>query len=242
MFETAVPGQSWTMLRRLYPLAAGAGMLAASIAALLAASLTMAAGRVGTPSGVLDLTIGRAAALEPGGVTEPALALVGLATLGLLAGMRAVAAPLAGWPERLLLAWAVSLMGAAVVPVAGVADALMALALISMAAAAALMARRFGEDARWAALARPLEWLALGAGGGLAVLTYVALPGHQVLIGVAEWALLAVEVAVLAFSAVQLVRVALPARTRIATIMAMAATMENATSGARNTTAVLSRQ
>ncbi|MFC4533852.1 DUF998 domain-containing protein [Sphaerisporangium dianthi] len=230
------------MLRRLYPLAAGAGMIVASIPALLVASLTMAAGRVGAPSGGIDITIGHAAALDPGGVTEPALALLGLASLGLLAGMRAVAAPVSGWPERLLLAWAVSLMGAAVVPHAGVADALVAIALISMAAAAALMARRFGEDTRWAAVARPLEWLALGAGGGLAVLTYVALPGHQVLIGLVEWSLLGIEVAALAFSAVGLLRVASPARPRIATIMAMAATMENATSGARNTTAALSRQ
>ena len=35
----------------------------------------------------------------------------------------------------------------------------------------------------------------LTAGGGLAVLTYVALPGHRVLIGLVEWSLLGVEAA-----------------------------------------------
>ncbi|WP_248963057.1 DUF998 domain-containing protein [Sphaerisporangium perillae] len=221
------------MLKRLYPLAAGVGMLVASI--------TMAAGLIGTSPGILDVTIGRYAVLDHGGATEFVLAVLGLASLGLLAGMRAVRAPLAGWPERLVVAWAVSLMGAAAVPHAGLADLLVAVALISLAGAAALMVRRFGDDERWKPAARPMEWLALGSGGGLAVLTYVALPGHQVMIGLVEWALLGVEATALAASAVQLMRIALPARARMATIIAMAGTMENATTSARNTTPVLSR-
>jgi hypothetical protein len=80
-------------------------------------------------------------------------------------------------------------------------------ALAVLAGAAALMVRRFGDDERWRPVARPLEWLALGAGGALAVLTYVALPGHMVMIGLVEWSLLAIDVAVLAVFAVQLARI-----------------------------------
>ncbi|MFC4591472.1 DUF998 domain-containing protein [Sphaerisporangium corydalis] len=186
-------------LRRLYPLVAGTGMLVASI--------TMAVGRIGVPLDVLDRTIGRQAVLERGGATEFALVLLALSSLGLVAGMRAVRAPIAGWPERLVLVWSAALAGAAVLP-APVADVLVAAALVSLAGAAALMVRTFGDDERWKPAARPMEWLALGAGCALAVLTYVALPGHQVMIGLVEWSLLGIEVAVLVLAAVQLTRVA----------------------------------
>ncbi|GGK73916.1 hypothetical protein Sme01_33260 [Sphaerisporangium melleum] len=281
MFESGVSGQSEGMLRRLYPLAAGGGVIAAA--------LTVAAGRIDASSGSFGMTIGQAAALDRG-ATELSAALLGLASLGLLAGMRSARAPIAGWPERLMLTWALALLGAAVVPYPQAADVLVAVALVCMAVAAALLARRFGEDARWAAAARPTEWLALGAGGGLAVLTYIALPGHQVMIGLVEWSLLGIEVAVLGVSAGQLMRLSLltgrtaqapvllpapavsargiaqvnvqasaegapergeagrragqvqPGRTPITAIMAMAVTMENAATGARNTTPVLSRR
>jgi hypothetical protein len=77
-----------------------------------------------------------------------------------------------------------------------------------MAGATALLSRRFGGDERWRPIARPMEWLALGAGGTLAVLTYVSLPGHGVLAGLVEWTLLGVETAVLALVAAHLTRVA----------------------------------
>lgn len=249
-------------LIRLYPLVAGAGTLVASV--------TMVVGLIGVPLEMLGLTIGRYAALEPGGGTQFALVLLVLSSLGLLAGMRAVRAPVSGWPERLVLAWAAALAVAAVVPGTPVADLMVAVALVNLAGAAALMARRFGDDERWQPVARPLEWLALGAGGALAVLTYVALPGHQVMIGLVEWSLLGIEVAVLAVSAVQLARimwsptaepvavtaavlrnrVPAPVRTPVVTpamtagmTMAMAVTpaMRNPTSNARRPTALLGR-
>jgi hypothetical protein len=176
---------------------------------MLVASITMAVGRIGVPLDALHLTIGQSAALERGGATEFAMALLALSSLGLLAGLRAVRAPVSGWPERLMLAWVVSLTVAAVSPFTAVTDAMIAVALVSLAGAAALMVRRFGDDELWRPVGRPLEWLALGAGGGLAVLTYVAFPGHRVMIGLAEWALLGIEVAALAVVAVQLVRITL---------------------------------
>ncbi|GAA3790529.1 hypothetical protein GCM10022226_06970 [Sphaerisporangium flaviroseum] len=176
---------------------------------MLVASITMAVGRIGVPLDALHLTIGQSAALERGGSTEFAMALLALSSLGLLAGLRAVRAPVSGWPERLMLTWVVSLTVAAVSPVTAVIDVMIAIALASLAGTAALMVRRFGDDELWRPVGRPLEWLALGAGGGLAVLTYVAFPGHRVMIGLAEWALLGIEVAALAVVAVQLVRITL---------------------------------
>ncbi|HEY9524152.1 MAG TPA: hypothetical protein VIR33_12995, partial [Thermopolyspora sp.] len=60
------------------------------------------------------------------------------------------------------------------------------------------------EDERWRAVARPMEWLALAGGLGLAVTTYVALPGHQALLGPVERGLLAIEVATLGVLALRL--------------------------------------
>ncbi|MEU8268660.1 DUF998 domain-containing protein [Sphaerisporangium sp. NPDC049002] len=185
-------------LRRLYPLVAGTGVLVASI--------TMAVGRIGVPLDTLHLTIGRSTALDPG--TSLAMVMLAASSLGLLACLRAVRAPVAGWPERLVAVWAASLTGAALLPGTVAADIMIVVALAGLAGAAALMVRRFGDDERWRPAARPLEWLSLGAGGALAVLTYLALPGHQVLIGLVEWSLLGIEAAALAVVAVQLIRIA----------------------------------
>ncbi|MFC6080316.1 DUF998 domain-containing protein [Sphaerisporangium aureirubrum] len=187
-------------LRRLYPLVAGAGVLAAS--------LTLVIGRIGGPDGMADLTIARYAALDGGRAAALAVGLLGVSSLLLAAGMRAVRAPVAGWPQALTLAWAVSAVIAAVAPGTRVAEVAMLVALVSMAGATALMSRRFGADERWLPIARPMEWLALAAGGTLAVLTYVSLPGHGVLAGLVEWTLLGVETAALALVAAHQTRVA----------------------------------
>ncbi len=186
-------------LRRLNPLVAGAGVLVASI--------MMVVGLIGVPLDTLHLTIGRSAALDRGPATALAMVLLAASSLGLLACLRAVRAPVSGWPERLVAVWAASLTGTALLPGTVAADIMIVVALVALAGAAALMVRRFGDDERWRPAARPLEWLALGAGGALAVLTYVALPGHRVMVGTVEWSLLGIETAVLAVVAVHLTRI-----------------------------------
>ncbi|WP_203993820.1 DUF998 domain-containing protein, partial [Sphaerisporangium rufum] len=188
------------MLPRLYPLTAGAGLLVAPVA--------IAAGPVSAPAEALELTIGRFAALPGGGAVTFGMLLVGLSCLALAAGLRAVAAPVAGWSLRLLVAGGVAVPAAAALPAGVPADMVTVLALTGLAGAIALLARRFGEDEHRRASARPLEWLALGAGGGLAVLTYMSLPGHGAMIGLVEWSVLAIEVAALAVIAVLVWRAA----------------------------------
>lgn len=79
-----------------------------------------------------------------------------------------------------------------------------AVAFVALPVAGALMVARLGEDERWRVVARPVEWLALLCGFGLAVVTYVALPGDRVFIGLAERGLLAAEIALVAVLAVRL--------------------------------------
>ncbi|MDH2426592.1 DUF998 domain-containing protein [Sphaerisporangium sp. TRM90804] len=187
-------------LRRLYPLLAVAGLLAALV--------MVAAGQIGVGHDRVGLTIGQYAALELGGATQLALALLGLSSLGVLAGMRVVGAPVEGWPERLVLVWAGSAVGAAMLPGTRVGEFLMVTAMAALAGAAALLARLFGDDERWRPVARPLEWLALAAGGAIAALIYVLLPGRGVMVGVVEWTLLGIAIAVLGVITAQLTRIA----------------------------------
>ncbi|MEO3809299.1 DUF998 domain-containing protein [Sphaerisporangium sp. B11E5] len=186
-------------LRRLYPLVAGVGVLGAS--------MTLVAGRVGGPAGMADMTVARYAAVD-GEHAAAALGLLGVSSLVLVLGMWAVRGPMGGWTQWLMPVFGVGAVVAALVPGTAVAEGALLVAMVAMAGAAALMSRRFAEDERWRAIARPMEWLALGAGAALAVLTYVSLPGHGVLVGLVEWTLLGVETAVLALVAAHLTRVA----------------------------------
>jgi hypothetical protein len=124
--------------------------------------------------------------------------------------MRAVRAPVKGWPAALLGVWSIALIAAAIVPATGWAAQvhlwLSVAAFVSVPAAATQLVGRLGADDRWKAVARPLEWLALAAGLGLAAITYVALPGQGVMIGLVERLLLAAEVAMLQVLAVRLLR------------------------------------
>ncbi len=74
-------------------------------------------------------------------------------------------------------------------------DYLLAVAFLALPAATAQLAGRFTDHEAWRPVARTLEWLTLLAGLGLAAVTYVALPGRGVMIGVAERGLLLVEFA-----------------------------------------------
>ncbi|MEV7801644.1 DUF998 domain-containing protein [Microbispora sp. NPDC088329] len=191
------------MVKRIYPLLAGGGILLAVV--------TVVAAQVGGDPSLdpVSMTISEYAARDGGGAIETAMAVLGLASLALLAGMRALDAPVDGWPARLIGLWSVSLIGAAVVP-SGAAwqgdlhGVLSVTAFVSVPAAAIQLVGRLGQDERWKAAVRPLEWSSLASGLGLAVITYVALPGHGVMIGLVERLLLTAEVAVLGVLAVRL--------------------------------------
>jgi hypothetical protein len=185
-------------LRRLYPLIACGGVLLAVIAFVV--------GQLDSTAW-FDVTISGYAAVDP--VAEFALLSAGLAALALTAGMRAVGAPVGGWPERLMVVWALSTSLLALVPAdapAAVGTGLSVVAFLSLPVAAGLLVPRLGEDERWRGAARPMEWLALAGGLGVAVITYVALPGHQVMIGLVERLLLGVEIAVIGVLAVRLLQ------------------------------------
>ncbi|OPG12767.1 DUF998 domain-containing protein [Microbispora sp. GKU 823] len=191
------------MVKRFYPLLAGGGILLAVV--------TVVAAQVGGDASLdpVSMTISQYAAHDGGGAIETAMAVLGLASLALLAGMRALDAPVHGWPARLIGVWSVSLIGAAVVPSSTawqgeLHGVLSVAAFVSVPAAAIQLVGRLGQDERWKAAVRPLEWLTLASGLGLAAITYVALPGHGVMIGLVERLLLTAEVAVLGVLAVRL--------------------------------------
>ncbi|MEV0582776.1 DUF998 domain-containing protein [Nonomuraea sp. NPDC050310] len=138
------------------------------------------------------------------------LAVLGVGSFALVGGLKQAGAPIQGAPERLLLGWSGALVLAAVSPVTELALAAEAAAFVSLLVAAVLMVPRLAADETWRAVARPVEWLALAAGFGLLALTYVALPGEQVLIGLVERLLLGAEVALVAVLAGWLVRLTRP--------------------------------
>lgn len=158
-------------------------------------------------TGWMDVTIGTTLARDPGVALEVALAAAGCAGLALVAGLPAAGAPVGGWPGALLTAWgaATALLGVAPAGTPRlVAGALSVTAYLTLPAATALLVPALREDARWAAVARPMEWLALAQGLGVVAITYVALPGHQVMIGLVERLLLGVELAAAGLLAVRL--------------------------------------
>ncbi|WP_433370861.1 DUF998 domain-containing protein [Streptosporangium sp. CA-115845] len=199
--------------KRLYPLIACAGIAAAAVAALTA--------MVGRPDPVpypdsLDLTISEYAALDRSGVTGFVMASLGIASLALVAGLRATGAPMGVLAERLMRGWGAGLILLAVLPpvlpgtgtdLIGQTYRYLSIAVfVAMPVAGGLLVARFTEDERWRPVARTVEWLALAGGFGLLVITYVALPGHGVLAGLAEWTLLGTEVALVGVLAARLAR------------------------------------
>ncbi|MEV5412299.1 DUF998 domain-containing protein [Thermopolyspora sp. NPDC052614] len=187
-------------LRKAYSLIAATGLVIAMIAYAVAQIDTTA---------WLDRTIEASLALDSALSLEIALASAGLAGLALVAGLRAAGAPIVGWPERLMLGWAAAVSLLAALPAGAprfVAGALSGAAFLTLAAATALLVPLLRADARWEGVARPMEWLALAQGLGLAAITYVALPGHQVMIGLVERLLLGAEVAVAGLLAVRLLQ------------------------------------
>lgn len=176
-------------MRRMLPAAVLAGVVIAVVTAVV--------GQLDADPDLdpVRLTLGEYAALDPDRSVEGALAVLGLAALALPAALRGAGAPVQGWPERLLLAW-----GGALAPVT----------LGALPVAAGLLAPRLAAAGPWRGAARPLEWLALAGGLGLAALTYVALPGDRVMIGLVERALLGVEAGTIALLAAWAVRLTRP--------------------------------
>lgn len=197
-------------LRKASALIACGGTLTAAVAFVLA--------HIGT-AGWRDVPIGTALALDPGVSLEVALVAAGLAGLALVAGLRATGAPVGGPPERLLIAWAAAAALLGVAPATTprlVTGALSVVLFVTLPVASALLVPALRQDARWARVARPIEWLALAQGLAVVAITYVALPGHQVMIGLVERLLLGVEVAAAGVLAVRLLQLTWPVPARLA--------------------------
>ncbi|MFI6297601.1 DUF998 domain-containing protein [Nonomuraea sp. NPDC050790] len=175
----------------------------------------------------MNVTVSEYAVADRGGVTELGMAVLGLGSFVLLAGLRAAGAPIRGLPQWLLGVWSGALLVAAAVPTTPIGMDMTTTALIhryvsiaafvSLPAAAALLVPRFAADARWKPIARTMEWLALAGGLGVLAIAYVAMPGDRVLIGLVERVLLGAEVAVLGVLAAWLVRLAWGKRVQILT-------------------------
>ncbi|MEV0828698.1 DUF998 domain-containing protein [Nonomuraea rubra] len=199
-----------TAVKRLSPWIACASILFSVVAVV--------AGQFG-PDPYLDpmnVTISEYAVSDRGGVTEVAMAVLGIGSLALLAGLRSVGAPIKGAPQWLLMVWSGALVVAALVPTTPIGQDLdlaaqihryvSVAAFVSLPAAGALMVPRLASDASWKPVARAVEWVALAGGFGLLAITYVAMPGERVMIGLVERLLLGAEVALLAVLAGWLVR------------------------------------
>ncbi|PRX60056.1 uncharacterized protein DUF998 [Nonomuraea fuscirosea] len=199
-----------TAAKRLYPLIACASILFSVVAVV--------AGQFG-PDPYLDpmnVTVSEYAVSDRGGVTEIAMAVLGIGSLALLLGLRSAGAPVRGLPERLLMVWSGALVVAAVIPTTPIGHDLdlaaqihryvSVAAFVSLPAAGALLVPRLNTDAAWKPVARTVEWVALAGGFGLLAITYVAMPGERVMIGLVERLLLGAEVALLAVLAVWLMR------------------------------------
>ncbi|MFI6324586.1 DUF998 domain-containing protein [Nonomuraea sp. NPDC050556] len=197
-------------VRRTYPLIA--------LGAIVFSVIAVVVGQFG-PDSYLDpmnITISEYAVSDRGGITEVAMAVLGLGLLALLQGLRNAGAPIKGAPEKLLMVWSVALIVAALVPTTPIGFDLdltaqihryvSVAAFVSLPLAGAMLVPRFNADARWKAVARPVEWLALAGGFGLLAITYVAMPGDRVMIGLVERVLLGAEVALLGALAVRLVQ------------------------------------
>ncbi|MEV4102556.1 DUF998 domain-containing protein [Nonomuraea sp. NPDC049649] len=187
-------------MTKVYPLVA--------LAAIVSGVAGMVFGQFG-PDARLDplhTTAGEFAVAGRGGVTALATAVIALGSLALLAGLRAAGAPVRGTPERLLLVWSGALLTAPF-GAGPVSRYVTVAAFACLPAAGALLVPRLSGDQVWRPVARTVEWLALAGGLGVLALTYVALPGEGVMLGLVERLLLGADVALLAVLAVWLVRV-----------------------------------
>lgn len=213
MWEWAVDRESRAMTaKRLYPIIA-CGSIVFAVVGIVVGQLVPGPGL-----NPLNVTVSEYAVSDRGGVTEAAMMVLGLGSLILLKALKAANAPVRGLPERLLWVWSGALIVAAVIPTSPIgADLTLTAeihryvsvaAFVSLPAAAALLVPRLAADEAWKPVARTVEWVALAGGLGVLAITYVALPGERVMIGLVERLLLGAEVALLAVLAAWLVRLA----------------------------------
>ncbi|WP_433513558.1 DUF998 domain-containing protein [Nonomuraea sp. CA-143628] len=198
--------------KRLYPIIA-CGSIVFAVVGIVVGQLVLDPGL-----NPLNVTVSEYAVSDRGGVTEAAMMVLGLGSIVLLRALKAANAPVRGLPERLLWVWSGALIVAAVIPTSPIgADLTLTAeihryvsvaAFVSLPAAAALLVPRLTADEAWQPVARTVEWLALAGGLGVLAVTYVALPGERVMIGLVERLLLGAEVALLAVLAAWLVRLA----------------------------------
>jgi hypothetical protein len=180
---------------------------------------------LGPPFDPLALTVSDFALSDHGAAITVAMVALGVASLALVAGLLAVRAPVRGWPAALLLAWSVGLLVAAAVPtdpvgVPGLTPAghvhryASVTAFVCLPAGALLLTRRLTADPRARRMVAVVRPLVLASGVGLLTMAYVAFPGGRLLIGLAERALIAVEVALVAVLAAWLRCLATAGRVR----------------------------
>ncbi|MFG3258786.1 DUF998 domain-containing protein [Streptomyces sp. NPDC048172] len=165
------------------------------------------------------LTVSDFAALDRGGPIETTMALLGLASLALLAGARLRQVSVRGAPSALLAVWGLGLVLAAVVPTDPLTTHLSGpghvhryasvAAFAALPVAGLLLARRFdaapvtGTDRT---TARRLRALSCAALAGAALMACSAGLGGRELIGLIERLLLGCEVALLAVLALHVHR------------------------------------
>jgi hypothetical protein len=178
------------------------GLAAAGIA--VAAALVVD-GHV-DPSSDLDpwsLTISDFAVSDRGGVIDVAMVVTALATVVTLAGLHAAGVRLRGWPVLLFSLWAGGLVLAAIVPTSEPGLPLNGAAYVhryaSVMAFAALPLAALTLSVRLLAGAtvRCVRGLTITSAVCMLAMLYSAYPGHRMLIGLAERALIGSEVAVL---------------------------------------------
>jgi hypothetical protein len=148
---------------------------------------------------------------------EIAMVALALGAPALLAGLRAVGVAIRGLPAALLSVWSVGLFMAAIIPtdppeITTLSTAALihrytsVAAFVALPIAAALIAARFaGLGAKMASAVRRL---CVVSGLGIALLWYVAFPGHRVMMGLVERGLVGVEVAILMVLSFGIIRAA----------------------------------
>lgn len=166
----------------------------------------------------LTLTVSDYAVSDRGGPVDAAMVTLGVASLALLAGLCVVRAPVRATAAALFLVWVGGLLVSAVVPTdpigapmssAGLVHRYTSVsAFVSLPLAATVLSHRLDHDRRWQAIGTRMRLLAAASAAGLLLMLYVAFPGHRVMLGLVERALILVEMGLLGVLAVHLFRVA----------------------------------
>jgi hypothetical protein len=166
----------------------------------------------------LSLTVSDYAVSDRGGLVDAAMVTLGVASLALLAGLCVARAPVRATAAVLFLVWAGGLLASAVVPTDPIGAPMSSgglvhrytsvSAFVSLPLAAIVLSHRFDHDRRWRAIGPRMRLLAAASGAGLLLMLYVAFPGHRVMLGLVERALILVELGLLGVLAVHLFRVA----------------------------------